>query len=52
MAAITQSLVKDAGVPVNLTRLAMSASDTLTYNQGTGQVLVLYNTTAGALLSL
>lgn len=48
MAAITQSLVKDAGVPVNLTRLAMSASDTLTYNQGTAQVLVLYNTTAAA----
>jgi uncharacterized protein (UPF0147 family) len=33
MAAIQQSLVKDAGVPVNLTRLAMSASDTLTYNK-------------------
>lgn len=48
MAAITQSLVKDAGVPVNLNRLTMSASDTLTYNQGTGQVLVLYNTTAAA----
>lgn len=48
MAAILQSTVKDAGVPVNLTRLAMSASDTLTYNQGNGQVLVLYNTTASA----
>lgn len=46
MAAIQQSLVKDAGVPVNLTRLTMSASDTLTYQNGTGQVLVLYNTTA------
>lgn len=46
MAAITQSTVKEAGVPVNLTRLAMSASDTLTYTQGAGQVLVLYNTTA------
>lgn len=46
MAAIPQSLVKDAGVPVNLTRTTMSASDTFTFTQGTGQVLMLYNTTA------
>lgn len=46
MAAITQTTVTDAGVPTNVTRLTMSASDTLTYSQGAGQVLVLYNTTA------
>jgi hypothetical protein len=46
MAAISQVTVKDAGVPVNLTRVTMTATDTLTFNQGSGQVLVLYNTTA------
>jgi hypothetical protein len=47
MAAITQtSGVKDGGVPVAVTRTVLSASDTLTYNSGTGQVLVLFNTTA------
>jgi hypothetical protein len=46
MAAISQSLVKDAGVPVNVTRLTMTASDTLTFTQGARQTLVLYNTTA------
>lgn len=46
MAAITQVTVKDAGVAVTATRTVMSASDTLTYIQGAGQVLVLYNTTA------
>lgn len=49
MAAITQSTgVKDGGVPANVTRITMTASDTLTYNQGTGQVLVLFNNTASA----
>lgn len=47
MAAITQTNgVKDNGVPANLSRTTMTASDTLTYFSGTGQVLVLYNTTA------
>lgn len=48
MAAITQTTVKDANKPTDVTRVTMTASDTLTFNQGAGQMLVLYNTTAGA----
>lgn len=48
MAAITQTNgVKDSGAPVTVARTVLSASDTLTYTQGAGQVLALYNTTAG-----
>lgn len=49
MAVIVQtSPVKGTGTPSNLTRSVLSASDTLTYNQGSKQVLVLFNTTAAA----
>lgn len=49
MAAIPfLSGVKDGGVPASPTRATMTASDTIPYAQGTGQVLVLYNTTASA----
>lgn len=46
MAALTQTNATDVLGPVTLTRLALSASDTLTYTPGANQVLVLYNTTA------
>jgi hypothetical protein len=47
MAAITQTnATTDSNVPVTLSRLALSASDTLTYIPGARQMLVLYNTTA------
>lgn len=49
MAAITANTgVKDKGssAPVNLTRTTLTASDTLSFVQGAGQVLHLYNTTA------
>jgi hypothetical protein len=45
MALLTQVTVSGAGVPVNHTRATMSASDTLTYVGGSGQHLILYNTT-------
>lgn len=47
MAAITQTtgVVTSYG-PINLTRTALSASDTLTWVQGSHQILSLYNTTA------
>ena len=37
---------KGSNGAVNLTRTALTASDTLSYVQGSGQVLHLYNTTA------
>jgi hypothetical protein len=47
MAAITQTVgVKLASAPINLTRTTLTASDTLVYGAGAGQVLQLYNTTA------
>lgn len=46
MAAMSSTIVKDAGLPTNVTRFTMSASDTIPYIQGAGMVLVLYNTTA------
>lgn len=48
MAAITQvdNATATTVAPVTLTRTVLSASDTLTYNQGTRQQLVLFNTTA------
>lgn len=49
MAVITYTTgVQDSASngPVNVTRTTMTASDTLTYTQGGGQVLGLYNTTA------
>lgn len=48
MAVITQvdNATSASGVPVTLTRTILSASDTLTFNQGTRQFLVLFNTTA------
>jgi hypothetical protein len=46
MAAITQTNALDQGVPVNITRTVLSASDTLTYFAGSKQQLFLFNTTA------
>jgi hypothetical protein len=46
MAAITGSTFKGVtAMPVTITRNALSASDTLTYIDGRGQILELYNTT-------
>jgi len=46
MAAIAQTTFKSVTTPVEITRTSLSAADTLTYSSGSGQVLVLYNTTA------
>lgn len=46
MAAIAQTSATSVEEPVNITRTVLSASDTLTYNQSTGQTLFLFNTTA------
>jgi hypothetical protein len=46
MAAILQTTVLSSDTAVNVTRTTMTASDTIPYVQGAGQVLVLYNTTA------
>jgi hypothetical protein len=47
MAVITQtSSVKGSGIPAQLARSVLTASDTLTYSQGSRQVLILFNTTA------
>lgn len=51
MAAIAQTsgaFGKGVNGPVNLTRTTMTASDTLTFVQGSGQMLAMYNTTAAA----
>jgi len=47
MAVITQvNGVRDANGAVNVTRTTLSASDSLTFQQGSDQILLLYNTTA------
>ena len=47
MAVITQTVsAKTATAAINLTRTTLTASDTLVYAPGAGQVLQLYNTTA------
>lgn len=46
MAVITQTSATDGNQPATLTRIALSASDTLTYVQGSKQTMFLYNTTA------
>jgi hypothetical protein len=46
MAVITQNSAHPGSLPVALTRSTLTASDTLTYINGSGQVLFLYNTTA------
>lgn len=46
MATIAQSQVSTASAAVTLTRTAMTASDTFTFQQGAGQKLILWNTTA------
>lgn len=45
MAVITQNDLNNQSAAVALTRTALSASDTFTYVQGSGQVLILWNTT-------
>jgi hypothetical protein len=49
MATIAQTITTGQNGPVVLARTTMTASDTLTYTQGTGQILTLHNNTAGAL---
>jgi hypothetical protein len=49
MAVITQNAVSGVNAPVILTTTTLSASDTLVYAQGTGQMLEIDNTTAGPL---
>lgn len=51
MAAISQVTATSDSVPVNLTRLTMGASDTLTYVNGAKQMLLLYNTTASPVVA-
>lgn len=46
MAAIAQTKIKGAGAAVAVTVTTLTASDTLTYVPGAGQVLSLFNTTA------
>jgi len=46
MAVITQDDFGSAAAAVTLTRTPLSASDTLTYVQGSGQKMILWNTTA------
>ena len=46
MAALTQVSATTSDRAVNLTRLALGASDTLTYVSGGNQYVGLYNTTA------
>lgn len=48
MAALTQTNATGDIGAVTLSRLALGASDTLTYTPGAKQMLVLYNTTATA----
>ena len=49
MAVITQTNgVVASGAPVNVTRTALTTSDTLTFVRGSNQRLFLYNTTASA----
>lgn len=48
MAVIAETLVSGAA-GVTLTVTTLTASDTLTYRQGAGQVLILDNVTAGSL---
>jgi hypothetical protein len=49
MATIVQNNASNDFQAVPLTRTAMTASDTLSYVQGSGQVLFMYNTTASAI---
>ncbi len=46
MAALTQVSATTSDRAVNLTRLALGASDTLTYVSGANQYVGMYNTTA------
>lgn len=46
IAATSGVLGSGSNGPTNLTRTTMTASDTFTYVQGSGQTLALYNTTA------
>lgn len=48
IALTTGVLSQGSNGPTNVTRTTMTASDTLTYVQGAGQMLMLYNTTASA----
>lgn len=49
MAVITSTNFASETGPVTIARTTLSASDTLVYVPGSGQVLFLYNPTAGAL---
>lgn len=49
MAVIASNTTSNANGPVVITATTLGASDTLTYNSGTGQVLHLHNSTAGIL---
>ena len=51
MAAITQTVsAKSSTAPFNLTVTTLTASDTLVYSAGAGQVLQLFNTTASPVI--
>ena len=47
MAAITQTNLPKGSGNTTITRTTLTASDTLTYVAGSGQIIELYNTTAG-----
>lgn len=46
MAVITQNDLSNQAAAVTLARTALSASDTFTYQQGSAQKMILWNTTA------
>ena len=48
MAAITATTLTKGSGAVTATRNTLTASNTLTYVAGSGQIIELYNTTAGA----
>lgn len=50
MAVIAQTVgVTNGSTPVNLTRVTLTASDTLTYSSGAKQMLILTNPTASVI---
>lgn len=49
MATLTQTNLRGVNGPVVVASATLTASDTFAYSKGTGQVLELFNGTAGAL---
>lgn len=49
MAAIPQTSAFADKIPTTVANITLSASDTMTYERGSGQIMVLYNPTAGTI---